>query len=63
MVQGTGLDRLCEIAANANELKEKIELVTHKDFDMQEVARRREVLIKNYSNTTNAEKLIGWVFK
>ncbi|HZK08077.1 MAG TPA: glycosyltransferase family 1 protein [Bacteroidales bacterium] len=63
MVQGTGLDSLCEIACSTDELKEKIALVAHKDFDMQEVAKRREVLIKNYSNTTNAQKLITWVFK
>ncbi|MDD2632306.1 MAG: glycosyltransferase family 1 protein [Bacteroidales bacterium] len=63
MVQGTGLDTLCEIAANAAELKEKIALVARKDFDMQQVARRRAVLMKNYSNTTNAQKLVEWAFK
>lgn len=63
MVQGTGLDALCEIAANAAELKEKITMLADKTFDINEVTRRREVLTKNYSNTTNAQKLIGWIFK
>jgi hypothetical protein len=63
MVQGTGLDMLCEIASNARQLKEKVELIAGKTFDINEVTKRREVLMKNYSNTTNAEKLVGWVFK
>jgi predicted nucleic acid-binding protein len=62
MVQGTGLDALCEIAADAAELKEKIAMLADKTFDINEVTRRREVLMKNYSNTTNAQKLIELVF-
>lgn len=63
MVQGTGLDTLCEIAADTAELKEKITMLADKTFDINEVTRRRDVLMKNYSNTTNAQKLIEWIYK
>ena len=62
MVAGTGLESLCEIAEGATALQEKLAELFTKDFDMSEVNRRREMLAGNYSNTSNAEKLISLIF-
>jgi hypothetical protein len=62
MVAGTGLESLCEIADGASALQEKLVEIFAKDFDLSEVNRRREILSGNYSNASNAEKLIGLVF-
>jgi hypothetical protein len=62
MVAGTGLEILCETAEGATALQEKLAKIFTKDFDMSEVNRRREMLAGNYSNTSNAEKLISLVF-
>lgn len=62
MVVGTGLDSLCEIATGAENLREKISAVFHREFDFDEVERRRKILEANYSNSAKAEKLIALVF-
>jgi hypothetical protein len=62
MVAGTGLESLCEIADGATALHEKLKEIFAKDFDMSEVNRRREILSGNYSNFSNAEKLISLIF-
>jgi hypothetical protein len=62
MVAGTGLESLCEIADGATALQKKLVEIFAKNFDLMEVNRRREILSGNYSNSSNAEKLIGLVF-
>ncbi|MBE0636927.1 MAG: glycosyltransferase family 1 protein [Bacteroidales bacterium] len=62
MVVGTGLDSLCEIAGDTEELKEKVHLVFDRAFDFDEVERRRKILDANYANSAKAEKLIELVF-
>ena len=62
MVQGTGLESLCETGNSADELKEKLHQLFTKDFNPLEVEKRKEILLKNYSNTANVQKLIALVF-
>jgi predicted nucleic acid-binding protein len=62
MVKGTGLESLCEIADGADELKQKLEDLFIKLFNLSEVENREKLLQKNYSNGTNAKKLIGLLF-
>lgn len=62
MVSGTGLESLCSIASDAKGLKEAIEDVFSRDFDIHEVENRRELLTGIYSNKVKADQLIQLVF-
>jgi hypothetical protein len=62
MVQGTGLESLCEIADGADNLKEKLNEIFTKEFNLDEVVKREKILAGNYSNASNAGKLISLVF-
>jgi len=61
MVEGTGLESLCEIANNPNEFKEKIRQLFGKDFTLDEIRKREELLKLNFDNTRNVRKLIQWI--
>jgi len=62
MLNGTGLDELCDTGNSATEQKEKLKELFTKDFNKENIQLRKEVLNKRYSNQANAEKLIGLVF-
>lgn len=62
MVTGTGLDSLCEMASSENALREKINQIFTKEFDFSEIEKRRTILSANYSNESNANKLVRLVF-
>jgi len=62
MVQGTGLESLCEIAENADALRNKVEGLFIKPFDLAKIEARKTILQQNYSNQKNSEKLISLVF-
>lgn len=61
MLAGTALDSLCHIADTPESLKEKLNLLFNKEFDASEIEKRKIVLSKNYSNTTNLQKLVGFL--
>jgi hypothetical protein len=63
MVQGTGLAGLCEVGKNNSEIIQKIEDVMQREFDMDEVEKRKTILFKYYSNAINAGKLTDLIFK
>ena len=58
MLAGTGLDSLCEIAIDANEIKKKITSFFDKEFDQNRLVARIELLQKRYSDEANAMILI-----
>ena len=62
MVQGTGLETLCEIAKNADGLKTKLDGLFGKQFNLSDIREREILLRENYSNRKNCVKLIGLVF-
>jgi hypothetical protein len=62
MLAGTGLETLCEIAADTNEMKEKISALFNFEFDRSQLLARTELLQKRFSDEVNAEKLIEEVF-
>jgi len=63
MLDGTGLESLCEIADDAADLKEKIRFLFGKEFDHGQRASREEILMKRFSDKTNASKLIEEIFR
>jgi hypothetical protein len=63
MLNGTGLNNLCEIANTAKAQKEKLKLLFNKDFKKEEIDQRKTILNQLYSNEVNARRLISLVFQ
>lgn len=62
MVQGTGLEELCLVGRDPEELRAIIRDIFESPFDISEVEQRKELLSGNYSNQVNAGRLIKLVF-
>jgi hypothetical protein len=62
MLAGTGLESLCVIAADAIEMKNKINLLFNTEFDRNQLLARSELLQKRFSDEANALKLIREVW-
>jgi len=62
MLNGTGLNELCETGNSATEQKEKLRELFTQDFNEENIQLRKEILNKRYSNEANADKLIELVF-
>ncbi|MBN2174782.1 MAG: glycosyltransferase family 1 protein [Bacteroidales bacterium] len=62
MLNGTGLDELCEIANDPSEQKKILNMLFEKEYKTENINKRKEVLNIRYSNDHNANKLIGLVF-
>jgi len=62
MLNGTGLNELCEIANTAAEQKVKLKGLFAEKFEEDEIMLRHKILDEFYSNDKNAVKLIELVF-
>lgn len=58
MLAGTGLESLCGIAGDANEMKLKINSLFNLEFDLNQLLTRTELLQSRFSDKENAMKLI-----
>jgi len=58
MLYGTGLDKLCHIADDANSFKQSIGEVIQKTFAPADVQRRSEILDIHYNNNQNAAAVL-----
>jgi len=58
MLAGTGLDSLCEIAGDANEMKQKIKSLFNIEFDHNQLLARTKLLKSRFSDEENAKTLI-----
>ena len=58
MVINTGLESLCTISDTAEEMKEAVKNIMERSFPLDEIKRREEILLKDFSNAENAGKLI-----
>lgn len=58
MLAGTGLESLCVIAEDAADMKNKINLLFHTEFDHNQLLARTELLQKRFSDDANASTLI-----
>lgn len=57
ITEGTGLEELCHIANNKNEIRSIILKLSDLDFSDEEIAKRKQVLV-DFSNKKNAQKII-----
>jgi len=62
MLAGTGLESLCEIAADTAEMKKKVIELFNTVFDHSQLLARSELLEKRFSDEANAAKLIKEVW-
>jgi len=62
MLAGTGLESLCEIAADTAEMKKKVIELFNTEFDHSQLLARSELLEKRFSDEANAAKLIKEVW-
>jgi hypothetical protein len=62
MVVNTGLESLCIIADSPGLMKQQIEKVFSQNFPHGEVEKRETILLKNFTNRNNAEKLLKILF-
>ncbi len=62
MLNGTGLDDLCHIASTPLELLHKLDELKSRPFTHTDAMARRKLLSKSYSNTMNANLVIGAIF-
>jgi hypothetical protein len=63
MVTGTALRELCHVVNDAGEFIERIQLLYHQPFTLDEKNFRKRILKAEFSNTENAKKIVEWVFK
>jgi hypothetical protein len=62
MLAGTGLESLCEIAADAAGMKKTVLTLYNTEFDRNQLVTRTELLQKRFSDDANAKRLIDEVF-
>jgi len=61
MVDNTGLERLCVVAENATKMVEIIPTLMQTEFTQTDIDQREAMLQTNFSNRTNAQKLMRWL--
>ncbi len=62
MLNGTGLNELCEVADTPEGLKTALLRLSNEVFEESETIRRKTILSKQYSNQLNADRLIEYIF-
>jgi len=59
MLEGSGLDCLCEKANSPQEIKTKLHSLMKENFSLQEIEKRKGILLEKYSNSRNIQLLIA----
>jgi hypothetical protein len=62
MIEGSGLEALCHVVKNEQEMQQKINELWDIPFDDNELEKRKTIMDKNFSNKTNTEKLIRLIW-
>jgi len=61
-IDGTGMESSCTIADNTAVMKNALQHLFQAPFTLQQFEQRQHRLQSIFSNKTNAEKMIGWIF-
>ncbi|QQS28861.1 MAG: glycosyltransferase [Sphingobacteriales bacterium] len=59
MIAGTGLDSLCHVFKNTEELTRQIEILFGQSFSIDHIRQREELLSELYSDSKNAKTLLN----
>lgn len=63
MIASTSLRSLCHIVNTTDEFKERIQLLYHQPFTLEERNFREKILTAEFSNAVNAKKIVEWIWK
>ena len=63
MVKNSGLESLCIVKDNSSEIISEIEKLIAIPFELSEINKREQILLKNVNNELSAQKLINLLFK
>lgn len=61
-VAGTNFEALCTIAETTTEVHQSITTLNNKEFTLEEINKRKEILLREFDNAKNAETLIRIIF-
>ncbi|MEO6166621.1 MAG: glycosyltransferase, partial [Chitinophagales bacterium] len=62
MIENTDLEELCTVRDKSDEIKQVLKELMEVEFGAADVVRRKEVLLKLYSNAANVERLMTVLF-
>jgi hypothetical protein len=62
MIDGTTLKDMCHVVNDVSEFKERIQLLYHQPFTAEEKAFRKKILYTEFSNETNAQQMVEWIW-
>ncbi len=62
MIAGTVLKDLCHVVNNADEFAERIQLLYHQPFSVEEKDFRKKILQTEFSNEANAKQIVEWIW-
>jgi glycosyltransferase involved in cell wall biosynthesis len=63
IIDGSSLSKLCHIAETPTDFKLNVIQLMQKTFDVEEIQNRQQALLRVYSNTENAKKIINFIFQ
>jgi glycosyltransferase involved in cell wall biosynthesis len=63
MAEGTPLGILCHIVNTPDEFKERLSMLYHQKFTIEEKEFRKKILNENFSNEANAEQMVKWIWE
>lgn len=61
-VEGTGLEKLCHIANDANTMQNMIQVLFDEPISNNEIGMRKDVLLKVFNNDNNAAQQLEWIW-
>lgn len=61
-VEGSGLEKLCHIAADATEFKSIVIQLYDKPFEHEDLNERHLLLDNTFDNQANAKQMVQWIF-
>ena len=62
MIKDTGLKDACHVVNTASEFKEIIQQLYHQPFTEEETQLRKKILHHQFSNTANAQQMVGYIW-
>ena len=63
MTSGSSMSKLCHICDDAATMRAKIRELSGKDFTPEEIRQREKVLLEDFSNQRNIERLSDHIFQ
>ncbi|HRH60350.1 MAG TPA: glycosyltransferase family 4 protein [Chitinophagaceae bacterium] len=61
--EGTGLEKLCRHAGNAEEFQQVIQQLYHQPFTHEDISARKKILHRHFSNEASANQMVKWIWE